>query len=93
MKKISIKMVAYTALILVSSLLFSVDVLADTEKKPSPVTTLPIADKNSSAISSKVLAEKRQEVVNEARDSISGTQQALIAVEKNDTKTALSIML
>jgi hypothetical protein len=40
-----------------------------------------------------VLAEKRQEVVNEARDSISGTQQALIAVEKNDTKAALSIML
>ena len=92
MKKNIHKMATYTALILVSSLPFSVDVLADAEKKQSSVTTLSIADKNSSAIKRKVLAEKSQEVVNEARDSISGTQQALIALEKNDTKAALSIL-
>jgi len=92
MKKNFHKMATYTALILVSSLPFSVDVLADAEKKQSSVTTLSIADKNSSAIKRKLLAEKSQEVVNEARDSISGTQQALIALEKNDTKAALSIL-
>jgi hypothetical protein len=93
MKKNFHKLATYTALILVSSLPFSVDVLADAEKKQSsPVTSLSIADKNSSAIKRKVLAEKSRQVVNEARDSISGTQQALIALEKNDTKAALAIL-
>ena len=92
MKRNFHKMATYTAFILISSLPFSVDVLADAKKKQSPVTSLSIADKNSSAIKRKVLAEKSQQVVNEARDSISGTQQALIALEKNDTKAALSIL-
>jgi hypothetical protein len=86
------KMVTYTALILVSSVLFSVDALADTKKKPSSVTSLSIPDKNTSAIKREAIAEKSQQIVNEARDSISGTQQALIALEKNDTKAALSIL-
>jgi YfdX protein len=43
-------------------------------------------------IKRKLLAEKNQQVVNEARDSITGTQQALIALEKNDSKAALSIL-
>jgi len=78
---------------LVSSLPFSVDALADAEKKQSSsVTSLSIADKNSSVIKRKVLAEKNQQVVNEARDSVSGTQQALMALEKNDSKAALSIL-
>jgi hypothetical protein len=68
-------------------------VLADAEKKQRSVTSLSIADKNSSAmIKRKLLAEKSQQVVNEARDSITGTQQALIALEKNDTKAARAIL-
>jgi hypothetical protein len=86
------KMATYTALILVSSLPFSLDVLADAEKKLIPAASVSIADKNSSAIKRKVLAEKNQQVVIEARDSILGTQQALIALEKNDTKAALSVL-
>ena len=86
------KMATYTALILVSSLPFSLDVLADAEKKLIPATSVSISDKNSSAIKRKVLAEKNQQVVIEARDSIVGTQQALIALEKNDTKAALSVL-
>jgi len=86
-------MAAYTALILVSSLPFSVDVFADTDKKEtSRVTSLSTADKSPSAIKHKLLAEKSQQVVNEARDSISGTQQALIDLEKNNTKAALLIL-
>ena len=92
MKKEIHKMATYTALILVSALPFSVDVLADTEKKQSSLTPLSITDKNSSAIKRKALAEKSQQVVNEARESISGTQQALIALEKNNTKAALAIL-
>ena len=85
-------MATYTALFLALLLPFSVDALADAKKKQSPVTTSSIADKNLSAIKRKVLTEKNREVVNEARNSISGTQQALIALEKNDTKAALSIL-
>ena len=87
------KLATYTALIVVSSMPFSADVLADAEKKQRSVTSLSIADKNSSAmIKRKLLAEKSQQVVNEARDSITGTQQALIASEKNDTKAARAIL-
>jgi ethanolamine utilization protein EutA (predicted chaperonin) len=53
---------------------------------------LSIADKNSAANKRKVLAEKSQEVINEARDFVSSTQQALIILEKNDTKAALAIL-
>jgi hypothetical protein len=74
MKNNSHKIVIYTALILVSSVPFSLDVLADAGKNQSPVTISSIADKNLSAIKSKVLTEKNQEILNEARDSISGTQ-------------------
>lgn len=84
------KIATYTALIVVSSLPFSIDAFAEVEKKQSSVTLLANADKSSSAIKNKVLAEKNQQVVNEARESILGTQQALLALEKKDTKAALS---
>lgn len=70
-----------TALILVSSLPFSVEVLADVEKQ-SAVESLSI----------EVLAENTRQVINETRDFVSGTQQALIALEKNDTKMTLAIL-
>ena len=70
-----------TALILVSSLPFSVEVLADVEKQ-SAVESLSI----------EVLADNIRQVINETRDFVSGTQQALIALEKNDAKMALAIL-
>jgi hypothetical protein len=86
------KKAKYTALILASSLPFSAEVLADVEKKQSAVESLSITDKNSSPSNHKVLAENSQQVINETRDFLFGTQQALIALEKNDFKAALAIL-
>lgn len=85
------KIATYTALVLISSLSFPVDVLADPEKKQS-LSTLPSVDKSASATKRKVLAEKEQQIVNEASEAMLGTQQALNALEKNDSKKALSIL-
>ncbi|CAA9892847.1 conserved exported hypothetical protein [Candidatus Methylobacter favarea] len=92
MKKRFHKMAAYTALILFSSIPFTVDALEDVEKKLSPVASLVNKDKNSLTIRRKLLAEKSQLIVTEARDSITGTQQALIDLEKKDSKAALSLL-
>ena len=86
------KLATYTALILVSTLTFSVDVLADVEKKQSSVTSPSSTHKNSSAFKRKVLNEKNQKIDIEAKDSVSGTQQALMDLEKNDPKAALAIL-
>jgi hypothetical protein len=86
------KLATYTALILVSSLPFSVEALADVEKKQNTDKSLSIADKNSSVVKRKVLTENNRKVINETRDFVSDTQHALIALEKNDTKAALAIL-
>jgi hypothetical protein len=86
------KKAKYTALILASSLPFSAEVLADVEKKIG-VESLSITDKNLSPSKNNVSAEDSQQVViNETRDFLSGIQQALLALEKNDTKEALTIL-
>ncbi len=90
MKRHIHKLATYTALILVSSIPFSLEVLADTEKKPS--TSSISTDKNSAETKQKVLAEKKQQIVNEAKDALVGTQQALWDLEKNDSKAALSTL-
>ena len=86
------KKAKYTALILASSLPFSAEALAEVEKKQSAVESLSITDNNLSPSMHKVLAENSQQVINETRDFLSGTQQALIALEKNDAKAALAIL-
>ena len=40
----------------------------------------------------KLLAEKNRQVINETRDFVWSTQQALVALEKNDTKAAIAIL-
>jgi hypothetical protein len=91
MKKHFHKIATYTALILVSSLPFSVDVFADTEKKNTS-SILSSADKSTSITKRKILDEKEQQIVNEANDALLGTQQAVGALEKNDGKKAISIL-
>ncbi|WP_333878118.1 YfdX family protein [Methylobacter sp.] len=86
------KIARYTALILVSTLPFAVDVLADAEKKSSSVISSSGPDKSSSAIKRKVLNEKSQQIASEAKDTVAGTQQALIDLEKNDPKAALAVL-
>jgi len=91
MKKHIHKIATYTALILVSSLPLSIDVLADDEKK-QPSSILSSTDKNTALTQRKILAEKQQQVVDEAQEAISGTEQALNALEKKDSKNAVSIL-
>jgi hypothetical protein len=86
------KKAKYTALILASSLPFSAEVLADVEKKQSAVKLLSITDKNLSPSKNNVVEENSQQVINETKDFLFGIQQALIALEKNDTKAALAIL-
>jgi hypothetical protein len=86
------KKAKYTALILASSLPFSAEALAEVEKRQSAIELSPITYKNLSPSMHKVLAENNQQVINETRDFLSGTQQALIALEKNDAKAALAIL-
>lgn len=91
MKKHFHKIATYTALVLISSLSFPVNVLADAEKK-QPLSLLSSVDKSTSTTKNKILAEKEQQIVNEANEAVLGTQQALEALEKNDTKKAFFIL-
>ncbi|WP_052166377.1 YfdX family protein [Methylobacter tundripaludum] len=81
----------HTALILILSTPFMSAVFADINKKEN-ASVLPDTQKNLSITKSKVLAEKRQQLVTEAAEAVSGTQKAVEALEKNDPKTALSIL-
>jgi hypothetical protein len=40
----------------------------------------------------KLLTEKNQQIINEAKDSLLATEQALLALEKNDAPAALSLL-
>ena len=81
------KLASYTALILVSSLPVSFDALADAEKKPGSSTT--VTNKKIDSINKQtVLAEKIQNLINEAKGALSATQQALLSLEKNDANGA-----
>lgn len=91
MKKHFHKIATYTALVLISSFSLPVDVFADVEKKQNP-STLSSVDKITTITKSKILAEKEQQIVNEANEAVLGTQQALKALEKNDSKKAISIL-
>ena len=91
MKKNFYKIAIYTALVLLSSLSFAAAVVADAEKKQI-LSTLHTGDKTTSAAKQKILAEKERQVVNEASEAVSGTRQALEALEKNDSKKAFFIL-
>jgi len=81
------KLASYTAFVLVSALPVSFDVLADTEQKKASATS--ISDHKTEQISKqKILAEKIQGLITEAKGTLSATQQALISLEKDDAKTA-----
>ncbi len=91
MKKHLNKIATFTALVLISSLSSPVDVFADDEKKQKP-SALSIVDKSTSATTREILAEKEQKIVNEASEAVFGTQQALKALEKNESKKAISFL-
>lgn len=82
------KLATYSALVLVSSLPLSFDVLADSEKKQTSASTIANKKADATTHKQKVLAEKNQAVAHEAKGAFSATQQALLALEKNDAKGA-----
>ncbi|AEF99439.1 YfdX family protein [Methylomonas methanica] len=81
------KLATYTALVLVSSLPLSFDALADAEKKSQKAAS--VANHKTEAINKqKVLSEKIQSLINEAKGALSATQQALISLSNKDPKAA-----
>lgn len=91
MKKPIHKIATYTALILVSALPFS-DVFAETDKKSTAPAVSAVPIKNPIDSRRKALAEKSRKVITEARDALSGTEDALMALDKNDSKSALATL-
>jgi YfdX protein len=81
------KLAKYTALILVSALPISFDALAEAERKQTTLISMTTS-KTDVINKQKLLAEKIQALINEAKDSLSATQQALISLDKNDPKGA-----
>ncbi|MDD4913525.1 MAG: YfdX family protein [Methylococcales bacterium] len=91
MKKYIHNAATISALILASSMLVSEAQAAATEKKAeSAPATASASEKKASLGKQRILAEKNQKIVSEARDSILGTQQALLDLEKKESKAALA---
>ena len=91
MKKSLTKVTKYVALILISLMPFMSDVFAGSNKKEN-VSAPANTHKSLSTTKNKVFAEKKPQLVTEAAEAVSGTQKAVEALEKNDPKTALSIL-
>jgi hypothetical protein len=78
------KMAKFTTLILASSLPYSLEVLAETEKNQNAVKSL--------STKHKVLKENSQQIVKDTGEFLSDTQQALMALEKTADKAALEVL-
>ncbi|GAB6140131.1 hypothetical protein JCM14076_08600 [Methylosoma difficile] len=92
MKKTLPKIAAYTASIIISSLPFAIDFAeADdkVQKYPASMVSLPLAPKIGKL---KVLAEKSQQIANEATEVLDGTEQALGALLKGNAPKAAGIL-
>jgi hypothetical protein len=85
------KIAVKSALILLASLAVSLEAAAADEKKQSSVSAIP-AEKTEEFNKQKLLAEQNQKIINEARDSVLGTQRALWALEENDSAAALTAL-
>jgi hypothetical protein len=92
MKKHLPEITTYTALILLALMPFISDVFADVNKKENVSAAPPMFNKITSVTKRNVLAEKKQQLVNEAEEAVSGTQKALEALEQNNPKAAVSLL-
>ena len=59
--------------------------------KNENISAPPGVDKDLSVTKRKVLAENKQQLVTDSAEAVSGTQKAVVALEQNDPKTAISI--
>jgi len=81
------KIAVYTASIIISSLPFTLDV-AEAEDKPQKQNVSLISPKQTPKLDSrnKVFEEKSQQIATEAADVLTGTNQAISMLLKNDAK-------
>jgi ABC-type glycerol-3-phosphate transport system substrate-binding protein len=85
------KKAAAIALVLAVSMGSSMCVSAATETKPSTSSSTP-EPKESLATKRKALTERQQKVAQEALEAITGTQHALIALDKNESQKAMALL-
>lgn len=92
MKRHSLKKTALaTAITLVASMGSAISVSAATAAKPSTSSATP-GSQESQKTKRNLLEERQQKVVNEAFEAITGTQNALMALQKKDTKKAMALL-
>lgn len=104
MTKFDGKILTYTALSLILAPPFST-ALAEKKEPAATAKTAPVATPAASTPGSasidkitasteerKILTEKQQKIVHEAREAVSEIGQALVALDNKDTKTALSTL-
>lgn len=85
------KTAAAVAIALTATIGFALTVPAATDTTPS--TSLSTADsKETLATKRKLLEERQQKVEHEALEAVTGTQNALIALQKKDTKKAMTLL-
>jgi len=85
------KIAVNSALLLIATLPISLEVSAAEDKNPASLSALP-GETSVEFHKQKLLAEKNQQIINEAKDAVLGTQQALQALEKNDNAAALGVL-
>jgi hypothetical protein len=87
-----LKKTAVAAVItLTASIGSATSVLAGTVT-PAPGSLSTSSSQESQTANRKLLEERQQKVVNEAFEAVAGTQNALLAVQKNDTKKAMALL-
>lgn len=90
-RRTSKKTTAALAIALVASMTSAMSVAAATDT--SPKTSSSTADSKESLTAKRKLLEERQlKVEHEALEAITGTQHALMALQKNDTKKAMVLL-
>jgi len=93
MKNVLPKIAMYTASVIISSLPFTIDLAeADDKMKTQAIPLVTNHHTPKSDDRRKILAQKSQEITNEAYDVLSGTEQALSALLKSDSKKAAQLL-
>jgi len=85
------KIAVNSALLVLAAMPMAANVLAAEDKNQNSVSTVP-ADNSAQLHKLKLLAEHNQKIVNEAKEAVMGTQQALLDLEKNDNAAALTAL-
>lgn len=91
MKKTILTLAINSTLLVLASLPISTQVLAADDKNQTSLLAIPTLTTDE-LNKQKVVAEQNQKVINEAKEAVLGTQQALLDLDKNDNTAALSVL-